>query len=76
MNNKLKIKIKVDIIGPLNWTKDINIDYNTEIDRNQYSYLNQNLYPLKFNLQQIEAAVDNIEWMLGQLSTYGFKIKE
>ena len=76
MNNKLKIKIKVDIIGPINWTKDINIDYNTKTDRSQYSYLNQNLYPLKFNLQQIENAIDDIESMLNQLSTYGFKIKE
>lgn len=76
MNDKLKIKIKIDITGPINWTKDVNIDYNTEIDRSQCSYLIQNLYPLKSNLQQIETAIDNIEWMLNQLSTYGFKIKE
>lgn len=75
MNDKLKIKIKVDITGPINWTKDLVIDYNADVD-NAYDYYSRNLQPLSFAIRQIECAIDCLEALLNSMSTYEFKIIE
>lgn len=76
MNDKLKIKLKVDITGPINWTKDLTIDYNVDVDNKYTYYYNQNFQPLSFAIRQIQCAKDCLESLLSQMSTYEFKIIE
>lgn len=76
MNDKLKIKIKVDIIGPINWTKDLVIDYNVDVGYSKSTYCSQTLYPLSFNIDQIRCAKDCLESLFSSMSAYEFKIIE
>lgn len=73
--NKLKIRIKVDITGPMNWTKDVTIDYNDETILTASSLV-ANYKPLDFNIGQIEASIRNIAWLLETISSLGFKTIE
>ena len=74
MNNKLKIKIKIDITGPINWTKETIIDYNNNYTSSKCFIEDNN--PFMFCLRQIEGAVSNIEYMLNYMTGYNFKIIE
>lgn len=75
MKDKLKIKIKVDVTGPINWTKDLVIDYNVNVGYDS-TYCSQTLQPLSFAIRQIQCAKDCLEALLSQMSTYEFKIIE
>lgn len=76
MNDKLKIKIKVDIIGPINWTKDLVIDYNVDVDYSKWKFHGQTLRPLSFAIDQVQCARACLESLLSQMSSYEFKIIE
>lgn len=76
MNDKLKIKIKVDIIGPINWTKEVNIDYNADVDYSKCTYINQGVCPFGFTIKQIQCAKDSLDALFNSMSIYKFKIIE
>ena len=73
MNDKLKIKIKIDIVGPINWTRDILIDYNNLQNPSIYGYLPK---PFDCTLNQIQSATSNLEYLFEQMKNCEFKLIE
>ena len=74
MEDKLKIKIKVNIVGPINWTRDINIDYNQPTPE-EWKYSSRQ-HQLNYTFDMLKSTIDNIEDLLQFMNNVEFKIIE